>query len=242
VVKNISPQGKAINMGVERSCGDILLVADDDSRMNNPRVIENLLQTLESDNTIGMVGASILVPPDANWLQRRAGKEFPRFGMSIVNRITESDMACHGCCAIPMNVFEEIGRERENILRGLDPDLRFRMRQKGYKTVLAANTWVYHPLPGTIGKLIKTFWRNGMGSAYCLKYQPELIYDTDEALEMKSFRSRIPFLWRIFRFPMRIFKAAVELKFLRFLAYCVYGIGFYYGVLKYSLFRDKSVA
>jgi len=235
VIKNTSPQGKAINMGADVAKGEILIIADDDARIDNPDVIGNLVEVLKVNKDVGMAGASILVSPDANWLQRRAGREFPRFGMKVVDRVTESDMACHGCCAIPKRVFEEVGGERENILRGLDPDLRFRLRQKGYKTVLAPNTWVYHPLPATLGKFIKTFFRNGMGSAYCYKYQPHLIYDTDEMLEMKSFNPRVPFLLRIFRFPARIIKAVIEFKFLRVLAYIVYGMGFYYGVLKYSL-------
>lgn len=242
VVKGVSPQGRAINLGVRMSKSDILLIMDDDSRMDNPDVIKNMVSALSKDKTIGMAGASILVPPDANWLQKRAGREFPRFGMRVVDTITESDMACHGCCAIPKKVFEEVGGERESILRGLDPDLRFRMRKLGYKTVLVANTWVYHPLPGTLGSLIKAFFRNGMGSAYCFKYQPELIYDTDETLELKSFKAKIPFIFRLFRFPLRLLKALIEFKFLRVLGYCIYAIGFFFGILKYALFKkDKMI-
>jgi GT2 family glycosyltransferase/ubiquinone/menaquinone biosynthesis C-methylase UbiE len=240
VVKKVSPQGRAINMGVSAAAGETLVIIDDDSRVDNIFVIENLLRTLKENKNIGMAGASILVPPDANWLQKKAGKEFPRFGMKVVDKLTESDMACHGCCAIPRKVFEEIGGERENILRGLDPDLRFRMRKKGYKTVLVANTWVYHPLPGSIGKLAKTFFRNGLGSAYCLKYQPQLIYDTDEALELNSFKPKVPFFVRIFRFPLRIIKAVFEFKFLRALAYIVYALGFGYGIVKYSFNKGSS--
>ena len=237
VIKNVSPQGRAINMGAVEARGEILLIADDDSRIDNPSVIENFLKALDGDPTVGMVGASILVPPDANWLQKKAAAEFPRFGMKVVEKTTESDMACHGCCAIPKKIFEEVGGERENIVRGLDPDLRFRLRQKGYRTVLAANTWVYHPLPGTLGKLLKTFFRNGMGSAYCFKKQPGLVYDTDEILELKAFQPKTTFLQRIFRFPIRIMKAIVECKFLRALGYIVYAAGFLYGVLKYSLVK-----
>lgn len=240
IIKGISPQGKAINLGAQKTKGEILVIMDDDSRLGNKEVLENLVRAIEQDGSIGMAGASILVSPEANWLQKRAAKEFPRFGMKIVDKTTESDMACHGCCAIPKRVFEEIGRERENILRGLDPDLRFRLRQKGYKTVLAANTWVYHPLPGTLGKLIKTFFRNGMGSAYCFRYQPELIYDTDEILELKSFNAKVPFVLRVFRFPIRLIKALIGFKFLRFLAYCVYMFGFCYGILKYMVVKDRA--
>lgn len=234
VVKNVAPQGKAINVAAAQAQGDILLITDDDSRIDNPFIISNLVKALDENKAVGMAGASIVAPPDAGWLQRRSSREFPRFNMRVVDATVESDMACHGCCAIPKRIFDEVGGERENIVRGLDPDLRFRLRQKGYKTVLAANTWVYHPLPGTLGQFIKTFWRNGMGSAYCLKYQPELIYDTDETLEMKEFQPKTTFLYRVFRFPIRVVKAIVEFKFLRALGYIVYAVGFYYGLLKYT--------
>jgi GT2 family glycosyltransferase len=202
--------------------------------MGNPHVIGNLVKALDENNDVGMMGASIIVPPDGNWFQKKACKEFPRYSAQVVDKVIESDMAAHPCCAMPKRVFEEVGGERENILRGLDPDLRYRIRQKGYKTALAPNTWVYHPLPDTLGRFIKTFIRNGMGSAYCIKHQPELIYDTDEEIEMKGFRPRVPFLLRIFRFPARIFKAVIEFKFLRAFAYIVYAFGFFYGLVKYS--------
>jgi len=240
VVKGISPQGRAINIGVDRTKGDILIILDDDSRIDNLDVISNLTQAIQ-DESIGMVGASILPPPDANWLQKKSSKEFPRFGMQVVNKITESDMACHGCCAFRKDVFEKVGRERENILRGLDPDLRVRLRNAGYRVVLAPDSWVYHPLPGTLFKLMKAFFRNGMGSAYCLKYQPELIYDTDEILEAEGFKPKKTFIYRLMRFPIRLLKALIDLKVLRFIAYIIYAIGYYCGLIKYSISKKSII-
>jgi hypothetical protein len=113
------------------------------------------------------------------------------------------------------------------------------MRKAGYKTVLVADTWVYHPLPASLAGFVKTFFRNGLGSAYCQKHQPELVFDTDERIEMSSFQPRISFVQRLFRFPGRIIKAALQGKFFRSTAYCIYGAGFFYGIIKYSFIKAK---
>jgi len=234
VIKGVNPQGRAINMGASKAMGEILIILDDDSRIDNPNIIGNLVKVIK-EKSIGMVGASIIPPPDANWLQQRAGEEFPRFSMEIVKDITESDMPCHGCCAFRKEVFKEVGMERESILRGLDPDLRVRLRNAGYRIVLAPDSWVYHPLPPTLIKLIKTFFRNGIGSAYAQRYQPGLIYDTDETLELKDFKPKRSFIYRIVRFPLRLIKSLATFKFLRFIAYTVYAVGYWYGYIKYSI-------
>jgi GT2 family glycosyltransferase len=228
-------------MGAGLARGEYLLILDDDSRVPNRDVINNLKTVLDEDKSIGMAGASIVVPADSNWFQKKATQEFPRFNMKIVDRTTESDMACHGCCIIPKKVFVEMGGEREDIKRGLDPDLRYRLRQAGYKVVLAPNCWVHHPLPPTFVRFCLTFFRNGMGSAYCLKYRPETITETDESMDLKDFKAKRSLLFRVMRFPLRLIKALLTLKFLRFSAYIIYGIGYIYGLLKYTLSKDEKL-
>ena len=109
VIKGVSPQGKAINMGAAQSRGEILLILDDDSRLSDNNVFQNLVDALDSDSTIGMAGASIILPPEASDFQKRASSQFPRFNTPIVDTITDSDLCCHGCCAFPLAVFEEVG-------------------------------------------------------------------------------------------------------------------------------------
>ena len=130
VVPGVSPQGKAINQGVRSAQGGILVIIDDDSRLGHPRVIENLVRVIQGDASIGMVGASVVTSPQANWFQKMAGSQFPRFHMPVVQEVTESDLPGHPCAAFPKKVFMEVGMEREDILRGLDPDLRVRIDRK----------------------------------------------------------------------------------------------------------------
>lgn len=231
VVQGVSPQGKAINEGARRSQGSLLIILDDDSELADSTVFETLVRVVDEDATVGMAGASIVTPPDANEFQRRAAGQFPRFNTPVVEHVTDSDLACHGCCAIPKAVFNAIGGERDDIIRGLDPDLRVRMRAAGYRVVLAPHARIYHPLPDSWRKLVRQFFRNGFGSAYAQKFQPESVYETHEALDAASFIPKRRLWYRAFRFPLRLIKAAAEGKTMRLVAYCAYGAGYVWGLL-----------
>ncbi len=232
VIKGVFPQGKAINQGAALAKGEILLILDDDSALADETVFERLVQTLDEDPKIGMAGASIVLSPDASAFQQRAALQFPRFHTPVVEAITDSDLACHGCCAIPRRIFEEVGREREDLIRGLDPDLRVRLRAAGYRVVLAPHARIYHPMPESWNKLLRIFFRNGFGSAYAQKYQPDSVYDTHETLDSASFQPKVSFARRVARFPVRLLKALFEGKWLRLAAYISYAFGYAWGLLR----------
>jgi GT2 family glycosyltransferase len=230
VVKGVSPQGRAINQGVAQAKADILIILDDDSELADDTVFETLLEALDADDRIGMAGASIVVHPEATPFQRRAADQFPRFQTPVVAELTDSDLACHGCCAFPRAVFEAIGGEREDIVRGLDPDLRVRLREAGYRVVLAPHCRIYHPMPDGWRALTQIFFRNGYGSAYAQKYQPESVYETHEELHDTRFEPRTTLAYRVMRYPTRLAKAILSGQLLRFWAYTVYAAGYCYGM------------
>ena len=231
VVKGVLPQGKAINQGVRLAWGSIIIILDDDSRLADDGVFDALVAAIDDDPSIGMAGASIVVPPDASAFQRKAADQFPRFNTPVVDAITDSDLACHGCCAIRTSVFEEVGGEREDIIRGLDPDLRVRLREAGYRVVLVPRARFYHPLPDGWRPLVRTFFRNGFGSAYARKFQPDTVYETHEDLDGTALKPRTTLAYRIARFPVRLAKALLEGKRMRFAAYCSYACGYVWGAL-----------
>jgi GT2 family glycosyltransferase len=242
MVKGVSPQGKAINQGVARARGEILLILDDDSTVADDTVFQRLIDTLDSDATLGMVGASIVLSPEASAFQRRASQQFPRFNTPVVDTVTDSDLACHGCCAIPRRVFEEIGGEREDIVRGLDPDLRVRLRSAGYRVVLAPQARIFHPLPGNLKQLLRIFFRNGIGSAYAYKFQPDSVYETHERLDDGDFQPRTRLVYRLFRYPFRLLKALARGNHLRFAAYCSYACGYAWGILTAKEMGSENTA
>jgi GT2 family glycosyltransferase len=226
LVKGVSPQGKAINLGAARARGDFLVILDDDARLADAEVLGRLVATLEQDSRIGMAGASIVPDPLWNPFQRRAATQFPRLCTPEVGEITDSDMACHGCCAFPLRVFREVGGEREDILRGLDPDLRVRLRAAGYRVVLAPDCRIHHPLPPNWKALLRTYYRNGYGSAYAMRFAPDSVYETHESLQEGGFQPRTSLHFRVARFPLRLLKAALLGQFMRLAAYTAYAAGY----------------
>lgn len=231
VIKGVSPQGKAINQGAAQARGEIYIILDDDSLLADEDVFARLIQTLDDDERIGMAGASIILFPESNAFQQKAARQFPRFHTPVVDSVTDSDLACHGCCAIPRHIFEAVGGEREDLLRGLDPDLRVRIRAAGYRVVLAPQARIYHPLPASWSKLLRIFFRNGFGSAYAYKFQRGSVFETHEALHDRDFQPRTTLLYRLVRFPLRLLKALGEFQFMRFGAYCSYALGYAWGIL-----------
>jgi glycosyltransferase involved in cell wall biosynthesis len=231
VIKGVSPQGKAINQGAAQARGEILVILDDDSMLADTDVLSRLVAALDSDATIGMAGASIVLFPDSNPFQKKAALQFPRFHTPVVDEITDSDLACHGCCAIPKSLFDAIGGEREDLLRGLDPDLRVRIREAGYRVVLAPGARIYHPMPENWRGLLRIFFRNGFGSAYAYKFQPDSVYETHEALNDATFQPRTSLAYRVGRFPLRLARAAATFQFMRLGAYCSYALGYGWGAL-----------
>ncbi len=238
LVKGVSPQGKAINQGAADARGEILIILDDDSRLADDTVFETLVRVLDEDSSVGMAGASIVLPPESNAFQRRAALQFPRFNTPVVEAVTDSDLACHGCCAMRVEIFRAVGGEREDIIRGLDPDLRVRLRNAGYRVVLAPNARIYHPLPENWRKLLRMFFRNGFGSAYAQKFQPDSVYETHEELSDQSFQPRTTFAFRALRFPIRLVRAVLSGQLLRFGAYMAYGAGYVWG---YFTAREDAV-
>ncbi|MBI2424913.1 MAG: glycosyltransferase [Candidatus Hydrogenedentes bacterium] len=231
MIKGVFPQGKAINQGAAQARGAVLMILDDDSELADAHVFERILHTLESDIRIGMAGASITLSPGSTPFQRRAAGQFPRFQTPVVDAITDSDLACHGCCAFPKPIFDAIGGEREDIMRGLDPDLRQRLRAAGYRVVLAPQARIYHPLPAGWKKLARMFFRNGFGSAYAQKFQPESVYETHEDLHDKTFVARRSLGYRVARFPLRLVRALITFQEMRFVAYTSYAAGYLWGWL-----------
>jgi glycosyltransferase involved in cell wall biosynthesis len=218
-------QGRAINRAVQAGRGDIIVTLDDDSQLGHPRVIENLVKLLDSDPTIGIAGASTIPASDSSPFQREACRQIPRRYFPVVERVVESDMVQHPCLAMRKAVFEEVGGEDERLIRGLDPLLRHRVREAGYRVVIAPYTWVSHPLPESMLKISRMYFRNGRGSAFASRHFPERIYEQTEG-SPKPFDPRRPLLYRAARYPIRMLRSALTFKWIRAVAEWSYLAGY----------------
>lgn len=225
-VINDNRQGRAINKGARIAKGEIIVTMDDDTRLGNNKVIENLFYALKSNNSYGLVGAACEIPPNCSVFEKMVLKQVPRrfFPTQRVNR--ESDMVQHPCLAIRKELFFEIGGEDEELIRGLDPILRYRVRKNGYKVVIVKDTWIYHLIPKTLFKLAKMYFRNGMGSAFAKKFFPDRIYDVDRGYNEGYIPKRTIFAIRIFRGITNIIINCMEFKWINVFVLLSYYMGF----------------
>jgi glycosyltransferase involved in cell wall biosynthesis len=180
VVAGVRPNGRARNQGVAQTVAPILVFVDDDAVLGHPELIERLVAAL-ADRSVGIVGASKLLPPDAPAFQHRVAREIPR----IEHAIVAADVECNPdpphfysevtttCCAMRREVFEQVGGFDATLVRGVDTEFFVRVRQQGYRFLLVANTWAYHPAPSSFVALLrKQFWY-GAGHSQEVRRDPQ---------------------------------------------------------------------
>ncbi|MCC7430595.1 glycosyltransferase [bacterium] len=224
-------QGRAINQAAALAKGNLLIILDDDARLGQDTVFEKLVLHTKNDPKIGMAGVSNIIPDDANFIVRTIMKQVPRRSSPIVQKIIESDMAEHPCCAIPKHIFYQIGGENEIIPRGLDPYLRSQIRKAGYKIVVIPNTFIHHLPPETLRGNLKQFFRNGKQSAYANKNFPEFVIDLTTT-HTDNFEEKISFSNKILRLFKKLFISIIKFEWMHlfFMIFYYYGfvVGFFF--------------
>ena len=223
-----SPSGKARNAGAAAAKGTQLIFMDDDIRLGDAHVLENLSRVLDEDAKIGLTGASTLIPPQANAFQRRAGKEIPRMQYPVVDQILESDMVTTQCWAQTRNVFQVVGQFSERIERGVDPEYRSRVRKNGFKVVIAPHTWTYHPPPKDFASFCKQTFRNGRASARAQRDHPDLVVPVPDSGAVSGEKD-VNLINRIFRSLGRIILNLARLRLLAAAERIVYAYGYFCG-------------
>ena len=187
IVRGVRPNGRARNQGVARTTAPLLVFVDDDAILGNEHVIANLIAPLLTDPTIGVTGASKLLPPNAGRFQRWVAHEVPRIIHPVVHEALETNpdppsYYCEittTCCAMRRKVFEQAGGFDESLVRGVDTEFFVRVRrmlasisQKPYRFVLVPHTWTYHPAPATLWKLMRKQFLYGLGHAQEVRRDP----------------------------------------------------------------------
>jgi GT2 family glycosyltransferase len=233
IIKGDLRQGRAINTGADIARGRYLLTLDDDTSLVSKDAFKNLAQVMEDDASIGMAGGINVIPDDAPFFIRRAMREIPRRTTPPVEEITDSDLAEHPLLIMRKEVFLRIGGENELIPRGLDPYLRQEFRKAGYRVVVVPGVTYSHLPPATLFNLIKQFYRNGKQAAFCSKFYPEWVIETP-AKHGGGFQKQVSFTFRLLRYPIRMLKAIIQLRWIFLLTQICYAVGFLWGYLSFK--------
>ena len=181
VAVGIRPNGRARNVGVARTSGDILVFIDDDAVLGGDDTLANLVRPLLTDPSLGVTGTAKLLPPDADGWQRGVAREVPRIEHPIVDAPLETNPPLdeHGyieitttCCAMRRDVFDAVGGFDNQLVRGVDTEFFYRVRRLGYRFILVPHTWVYHPAPPTLYGLLRKHFLYGVGHAQEVQRDP----------------------------------------------------------------------
>jgi cellulose synthase/poly-beta-1,6-N-acetylglucosamine synthase-like glycosyltransferase len=180
IVRGVRPNGRARNQGVERTSSPLLVFVDDDAILGNAHVLANLIAPLLADPTVGVTGASKLLPPDAPLFQRWVAREVPRIVHPVVKEPLETNpdppsFYCEittTCAAMRRDVFVEAGGFDDTLVRGVDTEFFVRVRRLGYRFLLVPRTWTYHPAPPTPWALLRKQFLYGVGHAQEVRRDP----------------------------------------------------------------------
>ncbi len=212
IVQGVSPAARARNVAAARARGEILLFIDDDAYFGHAGVLKALVDTLEGDPNIAVVGTSKLAPRTATRLQRMIARQVPRTVYPVVPRRIESNppLNAYGftavtttCCAVRRSVYERVGGFDEELTTGPeDTDFFYRVRRAGYRIEVASNSWVYHDPPKSIIDLMhKSYWY-GVGHALEARKSPERRMDV---LPLNRWYGKLAALGAFLAFPISFF-------------------------------------
>lgn len=234
LIKGVRPNGKARNVGAREAKGKILIFIDDDIRLGHNKVLENLIRPLEADDKMAMTGASVKIDEDAGYLE----KEYTKM-RNIISPVKDTldyqGRVGHACLAIKKSIFEEIGGESDDLIKGTDVDLNMRIKAKGYRVAVVPHTWVYHLMPNSIIKLIKEAFICGYGLAYAIKIRPELFGLPKIKFTNYTIKTRTgTLIYKITSTLMRLPIYLLTFKPVHFLFHLFHTTGYIYGWMKFS--------
>jgi glycosyltransferase involved in cell wall biosynthesis len=216
-------QGRAINYGVSKLATTYIATVDDDTMIDDVDLFKKLLDAISTDSSIGIAGAACVIPEYASNFQKRAMREIPRRFFPVQKETVDSDMVQHPCLVMPRALFWEIEGEDEELVRGLDPVLRKKVRDAGKRVAIIADTWIYHLIPDGFWKVMRMYYRNGRGSGCASKNYPDRVLELSDGYDGGYFDERKPFFFRMYRrfislmlsiFKMELIKVSADIAYI----------------------------
>jgi len=215
IVSNSRPRTKAHNRGVKAASGEIVFFLDDDLRLPQKNLLEEVLKTFANDPQIGIVGVGLADPPGSN-----------KFQLECTRQLLQARHVGHGALAMPKRIYEQIGDEDENLEYNDDGPLNFKVMKAGYKiTHLDKSFFVYHPQPLNLGNFMSKCYHLGRMQHHDYIKDPSLILNAPLNDQSVLKQSTIP--RQIWRNVKILFKGLVEFRWILIFLRISQGLGFF---------------
>lgn len=144
---------KAVNIGVESSTGDVVILCDADTTYFG-NWFYNLTSFFNSKENIGLAGSKLISPNTGKIIDfgitfTEFNYTHPYLGMDqnyyLANKTREVQASCSANCIINRNLFLDIGGFNEDLVFCYsDIDLCLRLKEKGYSIWSVHNSVVFH--------------------------------------------------------------------------------------------------
>jgi GT2 family glycosyltransferase len=143
VIHNHSNMGaiEGRNIGVRKATGDLCLFIDDDAEFLNHHAVHDSIQYFLKDKDLACLSMQVI---DAN--DRIARKFIPRRNRKVITEDSPGAMFVTTGCVIRRSAFEEVGGFWEDLTPyfGGEPELSYRLLDKGYRILLTPHIVVRH--------------------------------------------------------------------------------------------------
>jgi GT2 family glycosyltransferase len=164
------------NQGAEVAAGEHLLLLNNDVTPVNPGWLGNMVEAIESDATIGAVGAVLAHPPEPNGrvavhhrgigfrlvdgAPRPANLPAPDVGSTDLDALTPVPAATAACLLTPAAAYREMGGLDEGYHYGMeDVDYCLRLGAAGRTIHVCGTARLLHHESATLGTIDRDEWR-----------------------------------------------------------------------------------